>query len=71
MNHEVDSAPALAHLLERLIKRIHAADVAVDQHVGSELRRERTNPFLERFALIGEGEFGAMIAQGTSNSPCE
>ena len=37
-------------------------DVAMADHGGVELLRERLDPLLQRVALIGEGELGAVLA---------
>ena len=46
-----------------------SADVAVDQQVGAELGGERPHPLLERLALVGEGQLGALVGQCPGDSP--
>ena len=44
-------------------------DVAMADHHAADLLRQRLDPLLERIALIGEGEFGALRMAGLGDAP--
>ena len=44
-------------------------DVAIDQQVGPELGRERAHALLQRLALVGESELGALLAERRARCP--
>ena len=56
-------------LLEHPVEIGHVGDVAFDQEIGADLGRERPDPLLERLALIGESELGALLGEPLRNPP--
>ena len=69
MDQEVDRAPLLLDLGEDRIDRSNVLDVAGHDDLAFDRFRQRLDPPAERLALIGEGEFGAMIRQRLGDAP--
>ena len=66
MDEKVERSPVLGEGREDRIDRGDILDVAGQDERGAEALRERLDAFAERLALIGEGEFGALLWQ----APC-
>ena len=58
-------------VVERRVEVGHVGDVAIDQEVGAQLLGERAHPLLQRLALIGESELGALRRAAPWRSPGE
>ena len=69
VDDEVEPVPALAELGEGSVERLHAADVAVDEQVRSELRGEGPNALLQCLALVGKSELGTLVTDCPRNTP--
>jgi hypothetical protein len=44
-------------------------NVAFDQEIAAQAFRQRPHPLFQRLALIGESQFGAVLAQALGNAP--
>ena len=71
VDQEVDRLPALLQRVERRVERVHPRDVAIEAEVGAELRGERADALLERFALVGKRQLRAVLAQLLRDAPGE
>ena len=49
--------------------RRRVGDVAMADHQAVHFLGQRLDPLLERVALVGEGEVGAMVAAGARDAP--
>ena len=69
MQQEVDRAPTLCGLTEDGVDGRGFAHVAMAEHEAADLGGQRLDPLLERVALIGEGQLGAMRMARLGNAP--
>ena len=69
MDDEVDAVPARGDGLEQRVDRGLVRDIAFRQEIRADLCRQRLDPFLECLALIGKGQFGALIGKCLGNAP--
>ena len=59
----------LVQSIESRIDGGDVLDVAGQDEIGAERLRQRRHALAERLALIGEGEFRAVLAQGLGDAP--
>ena len=71
MNQEVERAPGRAHGREGGIDALGFGDVAMADHNAADLAGKRLDALLERIALIGEGERGAVAVARLGDAPGE
>ncbi len=71
VNDEVDGVPARLERIEGGVERIHVRYVALDQEIAAHLFRQRADALLERFALVGKGQFRPMLRQLPGDAPCQ
>ena len=69
MQQEIERAPGLLHRGEGGIDGRRLGDVAVADDDAADLLGQRLDPLLQRVALVGEGEFGAVVAAGPRDTP--
>ena len=69
MDEKVQTVPALAQGCEGVVDAGFLGDVAWDDKIRTGLGGERTHPALQRVALEGEGEFGALGGTGRGDAP--
>jgi hypothetical protein len=70
MEHEMQFAKFFAHLVEDACDVVVLGHVAFqDEGVRAEGTGEFLDVFLQAFALIGEGEFGALAGPGLGDGP--
>ena len=61
MDDEVEISPDPLDLAKRGVEARRVGDVAMAYDLAAKFERKRTDPFLQRFALKGEGEFRARL----------
>ena len=61
MHQKVDRAPLLAQGLEHAIHRGNVFDIAGQHGFRADAVRQRGHPLVQALALIGKGQFGALI----------
>ena len=71
MHDEVERAPGLLRGREHRVDGRRLGDVAMAEHLRADLLRQRLDALLQRIALIGEGDFGALGAAGLGDAPGE
>ena len=59
----------LGDIGENLVDGRRIGDVAMAGDKGAEFRRQRFDALLERLALIGQRDFGAMLDTGLGDAP--
>ncbi len=69
MDDEIETAPALRHCREHQIEALFRTDIGLEYKIAVEALRQRSHPLAQRLALIGEGEFGAVVTQGFGDAP--
>ena len=69
MHQKVDRAPLLAQGLEHAIHRGNVFDIAGQHGFRADAVRQRGHPLVQALALIGKGQFGALIGQRLGNAP--
>ena len=69
MHHEVERAPGLLRGREHRVDGRGIGHVAMAEHTRADLLRQRLDALLERIALIGEGNVGALGAAGLGDAP--
>ena len=69
MHQEIERVPLLRDGGEHRVDRRAIGDVAMADDVPADLLRERLDPFLQRVALIGERQFGALRMAGLRDAP--
>jgi hypothetical protein len=69
VDDEVELAPELLFGVEHRIDGRRIGDVAMADDMAAEFRRQRLDALLQRIALIGEGEFGALRLARLGNAP--
>ena len=69
MDDEVELAPAFPQRLEHRVDRVEVLDVAGQHQLRADALGQRLDAFAQRFALVGEGELGAMRVQRARNAP--
>ena len=69
MDEKVERAPVRRERANNCIDRGDVLDVAGQHASRAEALGERRDPFAERFALIGESEFGALAGQRFGDAP--
>ncbi len=70
MNKEIEFSPFLCKTLENGVHAGGIHHIAGHDEGGAHRFGQRDHTLLQRFALIGEGEFGAMLGTGLGNAPC-
>ena len=69
MNQEIDLAPGLLQFGENIVDGRNVFDIAGQKDVGANGIGQRLHALAEGFALIGEGQFGPVLAQFTRDAP--
>ena len=69
MDEEIHRPPLLLEDAEGLVHRGVVGDVALDEGGDADLGGERLDALLERFALVGEGDLGALVGEGLGDAP--
>jgi hypothetical protein len=69
VHHKVDLAPCLLQRLEHRIDGRGVGDVAMPQNAAAQLAGQWLDPFLERVALPGQGDFRARGMAGFGDAP--
>ena len=69
MDHEVDGRPMRGKRGESLVKPGHIGDIAGQDQIAAQFRRERPHPLLDRGVGKSEGQLCAMFAQRPGNTP--
>src|SRR6202022_1448146 len=69
VHDEVEISPNVLDFLKYRVQGRRVGDIAVAQNFRAEFLCQWPNPFFKRFALVGEGEFGARLTGGLGDSP--
>jgi hypothetical protein len=69
MNEKIDLAPDLLQFGEDVVDSGNVLDITGQQDIGANGISQRLHPPAEGLALIGEGQFGPVLAQFTGNAP--
>jgi len=69
VDEEIHRPPLVLEDTEGLVHGGVAGHVAFDQRGDADLGGERLDALLERFALIGEGDFGALVGESLGDTP--
>ena len=69
VHHEVERAPGLLRGREHGVDGRRIGHVAMAEHLRADLLRQRLDALLQRIALVGEGNVGALGAAGPGDAP--
>jgi hypothetical protein len=69
MDEEIDLSPFLFQMGKHRVHACGIGDVARQDEGGADGFGEREDALLERLALIGEGDFGALFGAGLGDAP--
>ena len=69
MDEEIHRPPLLLEDAEGLVHRGVVGDVALDERGDADLGGERLDALLERLALVGEGDLGALVGERLGDAP--
>ena len=71
MDDEIEPAPLRRDLGENVVETFRILDIGGKNEFRAELFQQRNGAAAERLALIGAGEFGALLARRARDALCE
>ena len=71
MHDKVNRWPFFRQRFKRAVEIGHVCNIAVNQEITIQLRRQGPHALFHDFALIAKGQFGAFGVQALCDTPCE